>query len=209
LYSWLFQFSIGSWLKVQIGWDTCSVQKPGISSNTPQLAVIITHESLVIWGCIFPFWKGPKILYHFHIVHLSWFCTIFSHECFTRSLSVQIWICIQGLTCVHCVPIIITYSMFIVFEKVSYKFGTGSFLRLCLDWTGKFKNSWITQIWSAQNFSSPVNFKKLYHVKRLSYQGVLITVGKMRKFSISFLLSFRSDSGWKGIRSWNFEMLCS
>jgi hypothetical protein len=30
--------------------------------------VIITPEPLVGWGCIFAFWKGPKFLYHFHIV---------------------------------------------------------------------------------------------------------------------------------------------
>jgi hypothetical protein len=46
------------------------------------------------------------------------------------------------LPLVHCVPTIITSSMFIGFErmrndwkveKVNYEFGIGSFLRLCLD----------------------------------------------------------------------------
>jgi hypothetical protein len=52
------------------------------------------------------------------------------------------------LPLVHCVPTIITYSLFIRFEhmsneckveKVNYEFGIGSFLRLYLDWTHKFK----------------------------------------------------------------------
>jgi hypothetical protein len=52
------------------------------------------------------------------------------------------------LPIVHCALIIITSSMFIGFEhmsnerkveKVSYVFGIGSFLRLYLDWTQKFK----------------------------------------------------------------------
>jgi hypothetical protein len=49
---------------------------------------------------------------------------------------------------VHCVPMIITSSLFIRFEhmsneweveKVNYEFGFGGFLRLYLDWTQKFK----------------------------------------------------------------------
>jgi hypothetical protein len=52
------------------------------------------------------------------------------------------------LPLVHCVPIIITSSLFIRFEhmgnnwkveKVNYKFGITSFLRLYLGWTQKFK----------------------------------------------------------------------
>jgi hypothetical protein len=52
------------------------------------------------------------------------------------------------LPLVHCVSTIITSSLFIRFErmsndwkvaKVSYEFGIGSFLILCLDWTQKGK----------------------------------------------------------------------
>jgi hypothetical protein len=48
---------------------------------------------------------------------------------------------------VHCVPMIITSSLFIVFEhmsnnwkveKVNYEFSFGDFLRWHLDWTQKF-----------------------------------------------------------------------
>jgi hypothetical protein len=49
---------------------------------------------------------------------------------------------------VHCVPMIITSSLFIgiermsnewKIEKVNYEFGIESFQRFCLDWTQKFK----------------------------------------------------------------------
>jgi hypothetical protein len=52
------------------------------------------------------------------------------------------------LPLVHCFPTMITYSLFIRFErmsndwkveKVSYEFGIGSFLRLYLDYAQKFK----------------------------------------------------------------------
>jgi hypothetical protein len=48
----------------------------------------------------------------------------------------------------HCVPMIITSSLFIKFErmsnewkveKINYGFGIGSFQRLCLDWSQEFK----------------------------------------------------------------------
>jgi hypothetical protein len=50
---------------------------------------------------------------------------------------------------------IISSSLFIIFEhmsddwkveKVNYEFGIGSFLRLCLDWTQKFKILRFSQI---------------------------------------------------------------
>jgi hypothetical protein len=74
---------------------------------------------------------------------------VFNQQSFVRSSSVQIRICIQRLTLVHCVLMIITSSLFIEIErmsndwkveKVNYELGIGGFLRLYLDWNQKFKN---------------------------------------------------------------------
>jgi hypothetical protein len=46
--------------------------------------VTITPESLVGWWCIYSFWKGLKILYHFRIVRFFWFCTSLSQWSFAR-----------------------------------------------------------------------------------------------------------------------------
>jgi hypothetical protein len=69
---------------------------------------------------------------------------------------------------VRWVPTIITSSLFIRFErmsngwkvaKVSYEFGIGSFLRLCLDWTQKGKILRLLKSTQHGNFSRPANFK--------------------------------------------------
>jgi hypothetical protein len=139
-----------------LAWITpkfCSREVTSFGSNRkfqqhPQLAEIITPELLVIWRCIYTFWKDMKILYHFYIVRFSWFCTKFSQQGFARSSSVQIRIYIQGSsTCALCsndhnffsVYWIWAYEYYWKVEKVKYEFGIGSFLRLYLDWTQKFK----------------------------------------------------------------------
>jgi hypothetical protein len=72
------------------------------------------------------------------------------------------------LSLAHCVPMIITYSLFIIFEhmssgckveKVSYEFGIGSFLRLCLVWSQKGKILRLLKSTQHRNFSSPTDFK--------------------------------------------------
>jgi hypothetical protein len=72
------------------------------------------------------------------------------------------------LPLVHGVPMIITSSMFIGFErmrnewkvvKVSYEFGIESFLRLCLDWTQKGKILRLLKSTQHRNSSHPADFK--------------------------------------------------
>jgi hypothetical protein len=69
---------------------------------------------------------------------------------------------------VRWVPMIITSSLFIGLErmsndwkveKVSYEFGIGSFLRLCLYWTQKGKILRLLKSTQHGNSSRPVNFK--------------------------------------------------
>jgi hypothetical protein len=69
---------------------------------------------------------------------------------------------------VRWVPTIITSSLFIRFErmsngwkvaKVSYEFGIGSFLRLCLDWTQKGKILRLLKSTQHGNSSRPADFK--------------------------------------------------
>jgi hypothetical protein len=82
-------------LKSKLVQTTWSVQE--WFPAAPQLAVIITPELLVLWGRIYALWKVIKILYHFHIVHFSWFCTVFSQQNFAGSSSVKkirIWVTI-------------------------------------------------------------------------------------------------------------------
>jgi hypothetical protein len=72
------------------------------------------------------------------------------------------------LPLVHYVRTIITSSLFIGFErmstdwkvaKVSYEFGIGNFLRLCLDWTQKGKILRLLKSAQHRNSSRPTDFK--------------------------------------------------
>jgi hypothetical protein len=72
------------------------------------------------------------------------------------------------LPLVCCVPMIITSFLFIGFEhtssdwkvaKVSYEFGIGSFLRLCLDWTQKGKTLRLLKSAQHRNSSHPADSK--------------------------------------------------
>jgi hypothetical protein len=69
-YSEFSHISFGIRLKVQSYSDSLICLEL-FSSSTSQLSVIITLEPLIGWGCIYAFWKGLKILYHFYIRHLS------------------------------------------------------------------------------------------------------------------------------------------
>jgi hypothetical protein len=69
---------------------------------------------------------------------------------------------------VRWVPMIITSSLFIGFErmrndwkveKVTYEFVIGSFLRLCLDWTQKGKIFRLLKSTQHGNSSRPADFK--------------------------------------------------
>jgi hypothetical protein len=87
---------------------------------------------------IYPLWKGLKIIYHFHIVHFSDSAPfsvnrVSRDHCQSKSEVVS-----KVLPLVHCIPVVITSSLFIGFEcmssewkfkKVSYEFGIMSFLR--------------------------------------------------------------------------------
>jgi hypothetical protein len=72
------------------------------------------------------------------------------------------------LLLVHCVPMIITSSLFIGFErmsnewkvaKVSYEFDIRNFLRLCLDWTQQGKILGLLKSAQHRNSSRPADFK--------------------------------------------------
>jgi hypothetical protein len=82
------------------------------------------------------------------------------------------------LPLVHCVPMIITPSLFLGFEdmssdckveEVSYEFSIGSFLRMCLDWIQKGKILRLLKSAQHRNFSSPTEFKIAQLLNHLSY----------------------------------------
>jgi hypothetical protein len=79
-------------------------------------------------------------------------------------------------------------------EKVSYDVGIGSFLRLHLIWSQKSDFTGYL-ILSRTEFQQPGRLQKVITHKQL------ITVGRMRNFSISFLFNSKSDSGCKGIKT--------
>jgi hypothetical protein len=137
-------------------------------SAAPQLAEIITPEPLIVWGCIYTFWKGLKNYYHFYIGYFSWFCTILRQQSFARLSSVQIRICIQySTTCALCSN---DHNFFSIYQIWAYESWMESlesklqvwywqFSEIALGLDSKVYNSQITQICSEQNFSNPTDSK--------------------------------------------------
>jgi hypothetical protein len=137
---WLFQFSIGSRLKVQIFLGSLICPKIDFQQH-PQLVEIITPELLAGWESIF----------YGNISKLSTIFVLFMSPDSAPNLVRRILrdrrqskseSVFKVFPLVYCVPMIITSPLFVRFEhmsnewkveKVSYKFGIGSFLRLYLD----------------------------------------------------------------------------